>query len=227
MALDFPSNPTNGQVYANYIYDSSITSWRNVNTDTGIGTLNAMGLKNVVPTSVVVGSGSATTNANGLVTFSSASSVEIRNVFTSTYNTYVVKTSVTGWSNSPTTTAIQGRLTKAGVNPGGYYYQAQYDNNNNANGAWTNGVNNSQFFMGDIGTGYTGNQYNSIFEIFNPQNSAVGTDGLGRSVALTVSYYGHGMHSFHQNSADIQDGFYIFPASGNFTGTIQVFGYTN
>jgi hypothetical protein len=88
MPIDFPSNPTNGQVYGNYIYDSSITAWRNVNTDTGIGTLNAMGLKNVVPTSVVVGSGSATTNSLGTVTFSGVSKVILNNVFTSVYSNY-------------------------------------------------------------------------------------------------------------------------------------------
>lgn len=225
MAIDFPSSPTNGMVWGNYIYDSSITAWRNVNTDTGIGTLNAMGLKNVVPGSVIVGSGSASSNANGTVSFSAASSIELRNVFTSTYSRYVINLFVSAWSNATTTTAIQGRLTKAGVNPGGYYYQSQYDNNNNANGAWTNGVNNNQFFMGDIGAGYNGYSYSSIFEIFNPQNASVGTDGIGRSTALTVSYWGHGMHSFHQNSADTQDGFYVFPASGNFTGTIQVLAY--
>lgn len=28
MALDFPASPTNGQVYDQYVYDSSITAWR-------------------------------------------------------------------------------------------------------------------------------------------------------------------------------------------------------
>jgi hypothetical protein len=28
MPLDFPSNPTNGQIYGNYYYDTSVASWR-------------------------------------------------------------------------------------------------------------------------------------------------------------------------------------------------------
>ena len=28
MPLDFPSNPTNGQIYGNYYYDASVASWR-------------------------------------------------------------------------------------------------------------------------------------------------------------------------------------------------------
>jgi hypothetical protein len=36
MALDFPSNPTNGQVYDNYYYDSSITAWRSSGSKNGL-----------------------------------------------------------------------------------------------------------------------------------------------------------------------------------------------
>ena len=36
MALTFPSNPTNGQVYDQYIYNSSSQSWRVYGSDTGM-----------------------------------------------------------------------------------------------------------------------------------------------------------------------------------------------
>jgi len=36
MPLDFPSSPTNGQVYGNYYYDSSIGAWRNVGSKDGL-----------------------------------------------------------------------------------------------------------------------------------------------------------------------------------------------
>jgi hypothetical protein len=36
MALDFPLNPTNGQAYENYYYDSSITAWRSAGSKTGV-----------------------------------------------------------------------------------------------------------------------------------------------------------------------------------------------
>ena len=35
MALDFPSSPTNGQVYGDYYYDSTTTAWRSSPTTTG------------------------------------------------------------------------------------------------------------------------------------------------------------------------------------------------
>lgn len=92
-AIDFPASPTNGQVYAGWVYDSSLPGWRNVNTDTGIGTLNAMGLKNVVPSSITVSGGSATVNANGTVTFTNVTWVALNNVFTSTYTNYKIDAS--------------------------------------------------------------------------------------------------------------------------------------
>lgn len=37
MPLDFPSSPTNGQTYENFVYDSSITAWRNQGSPSGLG----------------------------------------------------------------------------------------------------------------------------------------------------------------------------------------------
>ena len=38
MALDFPTNPTNGQVFGNFYYDSSITAWRNLGSKNALST---------------------------------------------------------------------------------------------------------------------------------------------------------------------------------------------
>jgi hypothetical protein len=36
MALSFPANPTNGQIYDQYVYDATAQSWRVYGSDTGI-----------------------------------------------------------------------------------------------------------------------------------------------------------------------------------------------
>jgi hypothetical protein len=36
MALTFPANPTNGQIYEQYVYDATAQSWRVYGSDTGI-----------------------------------------------------------------------------------------------------------------------------------------------------------------------------------------------
>ena len=56
------------------------------------------GTKPITPTSVAVGSGSATINAGGSVTFTGASSVSLNGVFSSTYTNYVAILNVTASS---------------------------------------------------------------------------------------------------------------------------------
>lgn len=220
--IDFPSNPTNGQVYANYIYDSSITAWRNVNTDTGIGTLNAMGLKNVAPTSVVVGSGSATTNSNGKVTFSGATTVSLNGVFSSTYKNYRIiisdslQTSVDG--------AVIGlRFRASGTDSAvNYYFNGLYQQGTGTQGIST-GSNQTQWNMTNA---YT-NLYNfcdmDVYQPFGVQKTLYkGTfQSYGGSGGLYVSHTG-----LHDQTVSY-DGLTVTMSSGNVTGSIQVYGYTN
>jgi hypothetical protein len=224
MPIDFPANPTNGQVYSNWIYDSSISAWRNVNTDTGVAALNTMGLRNVVPTSVVVGSGSATTNANGLVTFSAASSISLNGVFNSTYNHYKIIAKFHG----STTTGVSFRWRSAGTDRtvAAYYSSGWFARANNAaNGYWS--ANATSLY--DIGRVETTTDQRSfvMMDCFDPFDST-------KSTSHTYQWQGQdasGLLGGFSNGGYLQqiqfDGFSIFPGAGNLTGTIEVFGYTN
>lgn len=217
--IDFPSNPTNGQVYANYIYDSSITAWRNVNTDTGIGTLNAMGLKNVVPTSVSVGSGSASVNANGTVTFTGASSISLNGVFTSTYTNY--KMVITSSASAHNINAFL-RMRNAGTDTSGsiYYFGGV--------GGYTSGT-----VTGWSGTGTNVIQWGNTaienttgtIDIFRPKL----TERTGfnfQSFGYTSSYLSiQGAGMLYDTVS--YDGATLYLSSGNFTGTITIYGYSN
>lgn len=220
--IDFPSNPTNGQVYGNWIYDSSITAWRNVNTDTGIGTLNAMGLKNVVPTSVQVGSGSSTTNANGLVTFTGASSVSLNEVFTGTYTNYKIIV------DTPTTTGngaigMRGRI--AGVDNSSSSYYSMY-HFSRANGVGADAVVNSTYWF--LYNNYTTSAWGgSAIDLQKPKLSAF-TQGpfAGNGADSTSAYAIAGSLLFLANNSF--DGLTLLPTgAGTMTGTVQVYGYTN
>jgi len=120
MALDFPSSPTNGQVFGDYTYDSTAGGWRSSKLEaTGVpagGTANQLLSKvnstdyntqwiTAVPianggTGVETGAGitpiiptSATTGsvgATGTVTFSAQTSISVNGCFTSAYTRYRV-----------------------------------------------------------------------------------------------------------------------------------------
>lgn len=224
MPIDFPANPTNGQVYGNWIYDSSITSWRNVNTDTGIGTLNAMGLKNVVPASVVVGSGSATTNSNGTVSFSSATSISLNGVFTSTYSNYRIAVKLVGQSGSG---ILQMRLRSSGTDFSGsnYHFGGWYGRTNSV-GAFNGGSSNSSALLIDyvVMTDWTLATTLDIFDPFATDQTTWLNQGWNYDGTGPYASSRSGM-LYNTNS---YDGVSFLPSgTGALSGTIQVYGYTN
>lgn len=219
MAIDFPSNPTNGQVYANYIYDSSITAWRNVNTDTGIGTLNAMGLKNVVPTSISVGSGSATVNSNGTISFSGVDTLNLRGCYSSTYKNYrmIIKLDrsiVGGYVNMKNL---------SGVTPSSVSYKTRgiYQTGASTTAVWVDDSGTNGFYLGagagdlqivaDITTPFTTNRTN------------VYAQTVGYLANETVWFIG----GWHDSLVSYDGAQIIAQGGGTMTGTLQLFGYTN
>lgn len=217
MPIDFPANPTNGQVYGNWIYDSSITAWRNVNTDTGIGTLNAMGLKNVVPGSVAVASGSATTNSNGTVTFTGVSSISINNVYASAYEKFRVNIKVLSsannidlfWQNRAANSNYAINYFGAGMIS---TYSGSYGNTNpvnNGSRGWLNVMSSSS------------NNHSSV-EVIPAAGNTSFTNTAYTPYASAIILSG-----YESPTATKPDGFTLYSASGTFSGTINVYGYTN
>lgn len=221
-ALDFPSSPTNGQTYGNYIYDSSITAWRNVNSETGIVALNGMGLRTVVPTSVTTTGGAVTVNANGLVTFSgTVSKIILNGVFTGTYSNYRV-------------------LVKIGQQDISSYLQMRFATGGTENTSASYGFNGTQqigagtvsgFYSSGVTSALLGNGAGDTtvsLDIFNPYVAARtrynATCG-GYNAALG-SWTTNGLFD---NTSLLFDGLSFYPGTGSFsgTGTIQVYGYTN
>ena len=220
MPIDFPANPTNGQVYSNYIYDSSITAWRNVNTDTGIGTLNAMGLKNIVPTSINVGSGSATVNSNGFVTFTGASSISLNGVFSSAYKHYRIIFAI---DTSSTNTNWLMQLRNAGTNITGSSYQ--YNSLVTASSSGPTRVSNGAATNIEIGSSSTGEKGFSAVEL-----RATSNDHWYFS-AITSNYYvaieNRTVNGRVYNAVSTLDGATFLTSAGTFDGKVIVYGYNS
>lgn len=222
MAIDFPSSPTNGMVWGNYIYDSSITAWRNVNTDTGIGTLNAMGLKNVVPTSISVGSGSASVNSNGTVSFSGASSISLNGCFTSTYESYKIIFKV---ASGTATSQVRFRLRAAGTDQtGSSLWGGVIGSHSNTTQAFS-GV-QTFFALGDMANS-TNPTLTSEVTLHYPQVAKV--KGMTANIFFDngSTVYGGSWGGEYQIATSC-DGISFFMANaGNMTGTVQIYGLTN
>lgn len=226
MPLDFPSSPTNGQSYAGYVYDSSLPGWRNINSDFGVQSLNAMGLKNVVPTSVQVGSGSATVNANGLVTFSGATSISLNGVFTSTYTNY--KIILHQMRSNTANTAVKFRVRNSGTDytTNQYYTNGVVQTSTTAPAAYAV-MNGTWLDFGAQPSSGSDNYGIFTFDFSSPQvaETMKTVAGIGYGFqSSTASYLLSGL----VRDTSSYDGFTIFTNSAaTFNGKIQVFGYTN
>jgi hypothetical protein len=229
MALDFPTNPTNGQVYDTFYYDSSIRAWRNLGSKNALtssitAVSNSIGLKDIIPTSVVVGSGSATVNANGTVTFSAATSISLNGVFNSTYRNYKIVISV---NQASALSHMWLRLRNAGTDGSGPCYTgAQIINQlgTSASYAQNGGVN---VHLGYI-TSMSSQKYGAEVTIHAPAiavTSSINFLSSGVDAAYVQNLAGGALY----DNPTAYDGLTLLPSTGaaTFSGTVQVFGYTN
>lgn len=196
-------------------------TWENPTGTRSLNIASAIpGMTPVVPTSTVVGSGSATVNSNGKVTFTGATSISLNGVFSSGYKNYRViisdslQTSVDG--------AVIGlRFRAAGTDSAvNYYFNGLYQQGPSTQGIST-GSNQSQWNMTNA---YT-NLYNfcdmDIYQPFGVQKTLYkGTfQSYGTSGGLFVTHTG-----LHDQTVSY-DGLTVTMSTGNASGSISVYGY--
>jgi hypothetical protein len=154
-------------------------------------------------------------------TFSAVTSVSIDNVFTSTYQNYEIRLNVTGKS---ATGAIFLRYRASGTDnsASSYTYATIYIRPTGTSAA--DAALNTTATV--IGTSFAAYNVSSIVQVFNPQLAA-NTDETHQSwsgdASSFFSYQGGGTFS----NTNVFDGFTIYPASGNITGTVRIYGVRN
>ena len=154
-------------------------------------------------------------------TFSAVSSQSLNSVFTSTYKDYkIVLSDLIG---STTTQDLSMRLRKSGTDNTSNIYHRDWIRGAGVTLTGAREQNTSYIIGGVISTGTN----MSVWNIFSPQIATSRTNLIGMAsfqatndmVVISI-VFSHDLTS----SADF-DGFTIYPASGTFSGTVQVFGY--
>lgn len=178
------------------------------------------GLVQMIPSSVAVGSGTGSANANGFVTFSGASSVSLNGVFSSTYDNYKIVLYAT--TSSSQYAQLRVRSSGTDLSTSTYRYNVNYGNS--ANGSWTFLINSSS--DSKIVLGYTGvNSFMISTEISQPFTANYTHLASTHSWADGTNLFnliGAGM----VNNTTSYDGVTFYPGSGNFSGTVSIYGYT-
>jgi len=180
------------------------------------------GLVPVQPTSVAVAGGSATANALGQVSFTTATSVSLNGVFTSAYNSYrlIIRVPTTS-----TNAQLSFRFRNAGTdNSTNNYVQTQFYNRSTGATQTNNGTNTFSTF-----TIWSAAQSNDVVmwigDVMNP--AVVGRKNIfGKGAASdATSFFVLDSAIMYQSNSSSFDGFTIYPTAGNITGTVQILGY--
>lgn len=182
------------------------------------------GLNPCVPTSVAVGSGSATTSANGQVTFTGASSISLNGVFSATYDNYRVILSPDAAS---TTFNITARLRISGTDvTTAASYQQENIQASDGTVVGAGDLSQTLWFIID--------NYNTTYPFYAAaamefQRPFITKKKTMLCDAVFVSSAGNfrKRQSGHtQESTSACDGLSIICSTGNMGGTISVYGYT-
>lgn len=182
------------------------------------------GLVPCVPTSVTVGSGSATTSTNGQVTFTGVSSVALNGVFTSTYDNYRILFRPTVAS---TTQNITARLRVGGVdNSGaGTYRETAIYNNTSTTVASATGTGTLWYFNQQTSGTYQ-EQATYVADLFGPAIAATTIGMTHETNTTTTPLYQVYITSIMHTVATAYDGISLIASAGTMGGTISVYGYT-
>jgi hypothetical protein len=188
-----------------------------------VGSLNmsddVFGLVKIVPTSVAVGSGSGSVDSNGNITFSGASSITINGCFTSIYENYKILidhiTSGGGNLNLQFTATGTPNTTSGNYRLSGFYsvYTSATLNGSNSGTiekfiVGASGSTNNSYAIIEIGGPFSSTRNTSL--IVQDQRSDYGYEVRGGALTVTTSY----------------DGIKLFSDTGNITGNVRVYGYS-
>lgn len=185
-------------------------------------TTNKSGLVPIVPTSVAVGSGSASVSAAGVVTMTSATTVSLNNCFPSGYRYFRI---VINASSSAGDVYMHARLRGSGAdNTASSYYSAGFIGYQTAGtGTWA-APGYPQWYLNLMNGPGTGPQLMTM-DIMTPNEAAfTNVTGQARYASSTVGM-GSITNAFTHYVYTAYDGITFFPASGNITGEIRVYGY--
>lgn len=180
------------------------------------------GLAQVRPSSVAVGSGSATVADSGLVTFTSSSSVSLNGCFSSTYTNYKVILIASSFSAD---NSVQMRMRASGADnstTNSYTYACLGKTFNNIDSN-SFGPNNAWIpFDPDSGTN---DAYNLEFTFYNAFETKPTTMNYAGTAVINAGTLVAKWGSGHHNQSTSYDGFSFIPSSGTFSGTLVVYGY--
>lgn len=210
-----------------FVYDG--TQWVDIAQSTAdLSTYqksNRTGLNVVVPASVAVGSGSGSVGANGVVTFTSASSVSINGCFTSAYDNYRITLDPTASVGTDSALSFRYRASGSDLSTSTYVNQRTVGFNTtiitsaNVTGTSLHPLSLIHSTRADL--------YYASIELRNPFLARKKLYRAEIHVPDSTPTYYIESHAGWNTTSTSFDGFSIFTAGTSISGTIRIYGYNN
>lgn len=176
------------------------------------------GLAKIVPSSVAVSTGTASSDTTGKVIFTTANTVSLNNVFSATYDNYrVIVSNLVGNSGTSLSLTLRFRVSNTDTTSN-YYWQR-------IRGSGTSTTSSSANIVGEINLGVynSGNRAHMVFDVTSPfltVNTMVTNHGVDfdNNTQTQISVGG-------LNDGTSYTGLTIIGSSTNMSGQISVYGY--
>lgn len=184
--------------------------------ETADATTNKSGLVPVIPTSVSVGSGSASISSAGVVTFSGVSSLSFNGIFSSSYRNYLV---IFDWLNT-TDSGLFIRLRSGTTDNTSavYSYNMLWQGSAGVGNSYQNAV---SAFGGIFGHARQSVKVDVISPYEARRTAMIMT---GNAENLSGSTEAHNSSATHRADSSF-DGLTLYQASGNGSGVVRIYGY--
>jgi hypothetical protein len=176
------------------------------------------GLVLMKPSSVVNG----TDNGKGTVSFSAATTVSLNDVFSATYNRYLL---VVSYTKAGTTGSMNLRLRVSGSDASGSDYKYHFNYGESTVGTYASVAANTATSLRITVDNSTTDIQSTSLTIFDPfaatRTSFIGTQmNYGNTTAGGALAGGHNLNTSYT-------GFTLFPSNGTMTGSVSIYGFNN
>ena len=180
------------------------------------------GLIPVKPSTVTIATGTGSANSIGTVSFSGATVVSLDGVFTSKYKHYRIIYSQDSATSTGVPMYLRFRNGGADNTASNYYWGGYFARISGVTGAHC-GSGSSVLQLGYIAISAFSE---AVIDVLNPYISKITTfnfQAFGQDGTNALTTFANGTY----NTSTQFDGFSLFPASGNFTGQVTVYGYND
>lgn len=175
------------------------------------------GLIPITPTSVQVGTGTASVSGTGVITYSGTAGIRLNGIFSNTYRSY----KIVHIFDASTTTTIRFRFSTGGADNSSTVYW--WGGNAGTSSGTSSIMSGAGIDWAPVDDAQASSNNYCVSEISNPFQN--GLTRVTQQTSVWKGAFAGSNNGISYNAGTSFDGLIYYPTAGTISGTIQVFGY--